>query len=106
MADSNKINLFQEDTESIIALAERIIQKHNSLGPHSPISNAVIADLQPRISAARTRHDEAMQYKKLMDTALRERDHYLGKDKGVAHTLTAIGNILTSNNESVNDWGF
>jgi hypothetical protein len=48
-----------------------------------------------------------VKYKKLMEDAWRDRDHYLGKhDKGVQYTLNAIGNILKEENVNLQDWGF
>jgi hypothetical protein len=104
--NANKINFFDAGSEKIIAIGEKIIHQHTSLGPYSPINNVVIADLHSRISSAKAKHDEAMKYKKLMEAALNERDYFLGShDKSVAYTLTAIANILSSENQVLNDWG-
>jgi hypothetical protein len=101
-----KMNFFQNDSEKIIEIGEKIIRRHISLGPKSPVNNIVIADLHSRISSAKANHEQAMKYKKLMEAALHEREHYLGgRDKGVAYTLTAIVNILIKENEVMSNWG-
>lgn len=100
-------DIFLADTESVITIAERIIYQHMTLGPASPLKNLVIADLNSRISIARQKHDEGMKYKKLMEEAWRDRNHYLGSsDKSVQCTLHAIMNILRQENCSMGEWGF
>jgi len=102
-----KIDLLHADTETIISIGQKIVQRHMSLGASSPISTIVVADLNSRISSAREKHEEGAKYKKLMEDAWRDRDHYLGKhDKGVQYTLNAIGNILKEENVNLQDWGF
>jgi hypothetical protein len=59
--------------EKIIEIGEKIIRRHISLGPKSPVNNIVIADLHSRISSAKAKHEEAVKYKKLMETALSDR---------------------------------
>lgn len=102
-----KIDLLHADTDTVIVIGEKIVKQHTSLGSKSPVNNIVIADLNSRISNAKQKHEEAMKYKKLMEDALRDRDHYLGtKDKGVNYILMAISNILKEQNLHLDEWGF
>jgi hypothetical protein len=101
-----KQDIDSTDTESIIVAGEKIIQRHTAMGPASPLNNLLIADLNSRISIARLKHDEGMKYKKLMEDAWRDRDHYLGaKDRSVQFTLQAIVNILRQENCNLGEWG-
>jgi hypothetical protein len=105
--EKTKIDLFQADTETIIAIGEKIIQRHTALGPLSPLSNIVVADLNARISSAKQKHAEGMKYKRLMEDAWQDRDRFLGSpDKGVKYTLEAIGATIKDGNLSMDEWGF
>ena len=102
-----KLDLFQADTETIIALGEKIILRHTSLGPKSPLSNIVVADLNARISMAKQKHEEGVKYKRLMEDAWLDRDRFLGNpDKGVQYTLEAIGTLIKEGNLAMDEWGF
>jgi hypothetical protein len=102
----NNLSFLQADAETMILIGEKIIQRHTALGPKSPLSNAVIADLNFRISSAKLKHEEAMKLKRMMEDAIKDRDHYMGSnDKGVVYTLMAISNILEEGNVHMDDWG-
>jgi hypothetical protein len=102
----NNLSFLEADPETMILIGEKIIQRHSSLGPKSPLSNAVIADLNFRISSAKLKHEEAMKLKRMMEAALKDRDHYMGStDKGVVYTLMAINNILEEGGMSMDEWG-
>lgn len=101
------VDLFQTDTETIISIGEKIIQRHTSLGALSPLNNILVADLNARISGAKQKHDEGMKYKKLMEDAWQDRDRFLGSpDKGVKYTLESISATLKDGNLAMDDWGF
>jgi hypothetical protein len=103
--DKPKIDFQNLETGQLIAIAEKIIQRHNELGSESPLQRIVIADLHSRISHARQKHDEGQKYQRLMEEAWRERDHYLGgKDKGVQLTLKAIINIIEKDDKDLATW--
>jgi hypothetical protein len=97
---------FQDDAEVIISICEKIIQQHAVMGPRSPISNGVIANLSLRIASAKEKNNEAMKYKKLMEDALHGRDYFLGSgSKSIVSILKAIHNTLEEQNINVNNWG-
>lgn len=102
-----KIDVPEPNSETIILIGETIVYRHSMLGPDSPLNNAVIADLNSRISRAKQKHAEGAKYKKLMEDAWRDRDHFLGSDeKDVFSTLKAIANKLKEKNLNINEWGF
>ena len=102
-----KLKHIKPDAEAIISIGEKIIDRHMHLGPESPLSNILIADLNSRISQAKQKHEEGTKYKKLMEDALRDRDHHLGnEEKGVMLTLESIYNKLKEENINANNWGF
>jgi hypothetical protein len=102
-----KVKLVAGDIQAIISIGEKIIHQHTQLGAGSPLNSALIADLNSRISRAKEKHEEGVKYKKLMEDAWKERDHYLGnEDKGVLITMESIFGILTEQSVNMNSWGF
>lgn len=102
-----KGDLLPDDAEAIISLCEKIIDQHQNLGPASPLGMNVIASISLRSSSAKEKHNEGMKYKKLMESAWRERDQYLvSGDKDLVSDLRAIYNSLKEQNLDVTGWGF
>lgn len=103
-----------DHAEDLIALAEKIIACHQQKGSESPLKVQMIADLSYKCAQAKTRHEEGMKYKRLMDDALNERDQYLGLRESLAG-VTSITSVIaflaevlesTQCKEELGAWGF
>lgn len=107
LLNHKKDNVFAEDAEEIISICEKIIDQHVNLGPASPLGMNVVASLSTRTSSAKGKHHEGLKYKKLMETAFRERDHFLvNGDKAIMSDLKAIYNQLKEQDLDIDSWGF
>lgn len=107
LLNHKKGDVFAEDPEEIISICEKIIDQHVSLGPASPLGMNVVASLSTRTSSAKEKHHEGLKYKKLMESAFRERDRYLvNGDKDIMSELTAIYHQLKAQNLDMDTWGF
>ncbi|MEX1238466.1 MAG: hypothetical protein WEB30_02080 [Cyclobacteriaceae bacterium] len=107
LSNNKKGDLFAEDAEAIISICEKIIDQHQNLGPASPLGMNIIACLSTRMSGAKDKHHEGLKYKKLMESAWRERDRFLvNGDKALMSDLTAIYNTLKEQDADVDVWGF
>jgi len=102
-----KGDLLPDDAEAIISICEKIIDQHQNLGPASPLGMKEVASLSLRAASAKEKHSEGMKYKKLMESAWRERDQYLvGGDKDLVTDLRAIYSSLKERDLDLNSWGF
>jgi len=102
-----KGDLLPHDAEAIISVCEKIIDQHKNLGPASPLGMSVIASLSVRSSSAKEKHNEGMKYKKLMESAWRERDQYLvNGDKDLVSDLRTIYSTLKQQELDLTRWGF
>lgn len=107
LLNPKKGDVFAEDAETIISICEKIIDQHVNLGPASPLGMNVIASLSTRASSAKEKHHEGLKYKKLMESAFRERDRFLvSGEKDIMSDLTAIYNQLKEQDVDVCGWGF
>lgn len=105
--NQKKGDLFAQDAEAIISICEKIIVQHQNLGPASPLALNVIASLSLRTSSAKDKHIEGMKYKKLMESAWRERDQYLvNGEKDLLSDLKAIHSALRQQDLDLSSWGF
>lgn len=64
--------------EDLLQLAQKIIEQHIKKGAYSPLHANQVADLNYKLKCARDKHEEGQKYKKLMEAAWVERDHFLG----------------------------
>jgi hypothetical protein len=83
-----------EQAEALIYLAEKIIQQHSQEGPQSPVKPQLIADLNYRISSAKSRHDQGLKYERLMREAFAERDFLLGKHNTLGREERDVKSII------------
>lgn len=80
IAEARKV--ITENVEHLIRLAERIIDKHTSAGPLSPLKNGHIAEMSFKLNAAKEKHREALKFQRFASQAEEERDYILGKSIG------------------------
>jgi hypothetical protein len=66
------------DPDDLLQLAQKIIDQHVKKGPYSSLHANQVADLNYKLKCARDKHEEGQKYKKLMEAAWLERDHFLG----------------------------
>jgi len=99
------LDLFNLETEKLLAVSEKLIRRHSELGPDSPLKNGIIADLNAKISRARQKHDEGMKYRRAMEDALHERDCHLGSnERGVVPLLKTILSMLEKDDADLARW--
>jgi hypothetical protein len=85
--NSDQLNL--EDVGSLIQIVEKIVQRHQVMGPSSPLNPAQIADLNYKIRYAKDKHEEGLKYRLLMQAAWAERDGFLNKSADDAYPLSS-----------------
>ncbi|HET7713109.1 MAG TPA: hypothetical protein VFK94_01000, partial [Patescibacteria group bacterium] len=102
-----KGDLLPQEAEAIISVCEKIICQHQNLGPASPLAMNLIASLSLRTSTAKEKHREGLKYKMLMESAWRERDHYLvSSERDLMSDLRSIQAALLERDADLSDWGF
>jgi hypothetical protein len=74
--DLKELDFTQAD--ALIQITEKIIHRHQEIGPSSPLNPGQIADLNYKINHARVKHNEGLKYQRLMENAWAERDRFLG----------------------------
>ena len=82
METAEQKKVIAENAERLIQMAERIIDKHTSAGPLSPLKNGHIAEMSFKLNAAKEKHREAMKFQRFANQAEEERDFILGKGIG------------------------
>ncbi len=100
--------------DELIKLAEKIIECHILSGYNSPIKADQIAVINYKAGYAKSKHEEGVKYKKLMDEAWAERDFVLGllegSSKGLKFTLAQLQYVLEKfyegKKEELLKWGF
>jgi hypothetical protein len=97
----------------LIILAQKIIEQHSALGPESPLKGSHIAALNYKVKCALDKHEEGMKYKKLMESAWRERDTLMGLSGNTEGLLQSIMNLSQAIQDSygsskrvLEQWGF
>jgi hypothetical protein len=85
--NSDQLNL--EDVGSLIQIVEKIVQRHQTMGPSSPLNPGQIADLNYKIRYAKDKHEEGLKYRMLMQEAWAERDGFLNKSADDTHSLSS-----------------
>jgi hypothetical protein len=76
------------DAGTLIQVVEKIIARHQQLGPSSPLNPGQIADLNYKVAHARIKHEEGLKYQRLMQSAWQERDRLLDLEKGELGTFS------------------
>ncbi len=87
-------NIVKLDAESILQLADAIIEKHRSEGCLSPLNPGLIAKLNYKLGQAKVYHDESEKYRALCQQAQIKRDEILGLDERQSDEETLIVDYL------------
>jgi hypothetical protein len=82
------------DPDQLMHLAQQIIDQHVKKGVQSPHQANHVADLSYKLKYVKDKHDEGLKYKKLMEEAWTDRDHYLGighqESFGLIHKISVL----------------
>ena len=99
-----------QNPKELLTLAGSIYEKHQKDGASSPL--LLIADYSwntegPKLVQAQAKHDEAEKYKKLMETAYRERDFLMTDTTNIVRaTRDILTGINRENMKRLGEWGF
>lgn len=110
---NNSIQANFADASTLIEITEKIIARHQEIGPESPLNPGQIADLNYKINHAKAKHAEGLKYKRLMENAWAERDLFLRTEKGssgfvnatVQDLCTLLKDIFKEDREELDKWG-
>lgn len=107
--------------EEFLALCEAVLAKHLALGAASPFAGGDLVDMaayQDRLTQARQKRNEALQYYAMAEAAMAHSRHLMGCHIGqssdtpgtLLNSTLNIKKILlalnTTNPEAVTEWGF
>lgn len=107
--------------EDFLALCEALLAKHLALGAASPFAAGDLVDMaafQNRLTQARQKRNEALQYYAMAEAAMAHSRHLIGSHTGQSsdtpgtlfNSTLNIKKILlalnTTNPEALSEWGF
>jgi hypothetical protein len=99
-----------KNPKDLLSLATSVFTKHTSDGDSSPL--LLLKDFSwtiegPKLVTAEAKHQEAEKYKKLMETAYRERDLIMADTANIVRASRDIlSGINRENMKRLGDWGF
>lgn len=107
--------------EDFLALCEAVLEKHLALGAASPFAAGDLVDMtdyQNRLTQARQKRNEALEYYAMAEAAMAQSRHLIGSHTGQYSTTpgTLLNSTLnikkillalnTINPEALSEWGF
>jgi hypothetical protein len=118
---SIKIKVRINKPDDFLALCEAVLKQHLALGAASPFAAGDLVDMaafQSRLTQARQKRNEALQYYAMAEAAMAQSRHLMGSHTGqssdtpgtLLNSTLNIKKILlalnTTNPEALSEWGF
>jgi len=105
------------NAESLLKIANEVIEKHQSDGSESPLNPGLVAKLNYKLKQAQVYHEESERYKELWQQATKKRDSILGtksihqNNEGlvieyIKEIFITLNRIHKEDNVELSNWGF